>query len=93
MERFIEFIHELDIKTIITILFGFWYFTRQLKKEIKGEIDEIKLTAKDSAIRFDQQINRLDTQILENTKRSDRLYKMFIDLLREKNVEKTIGPK
>lgn len=89
MENFINLICDIDIKTIGIISFWFWYFTRQLKSEIRQEIIDTRSSAQQQIQRLDTQIresvNRLDTQIQENRKRSDRLYEMFVDLLKEKN--------
>lgn len=66
MDRFIEILITFNFPTVITMAAIFWYFTRDIKSEMK--IMEAKL----------------DAQISSQAARSDRLYEMFIDLLKDK---------
>jgi hypothetical protein len=61
MDQVLEFLKGFNLQTIISMAVIFWYFTRDIKAEMK------LLEAK------------IDTQ----AGRSDRLYEMFIDLLKE----------
>lgn len=63
MDKFLEFMSGFNLHTIITVAVIFWYFT----KDIKGEM---KL---------------LEVKIDRQSERTDKLYEMFIDLLRSKN--------
>lgn len=66
MKEFIEFLRSFNIQTLLAMTGILWYFTRDIRNEIKKEIDEIR---KENAVQ---------------AKRSDKLYEMFIDLLKEK---------
>lgn len=65
MDRILDFIEAMNLQTIFSVGVIFWYFTRELRKEIREEIISIR-----------QEIN---TQ----AQRSDRLYEMFVQLLKE----------
>ena len=65
MDRILDFIEAMNLQTIFSIVVIFWYFTRELRREIRKEVASIR-----------QEIN---TQ----AQRSDRLYEMFVQLLKE----------
>lgn len=60
MDKFLEFLNGFNIQTILALLAIFWWFSRDLKNEMK--LIESKL---------DRQADR-----------TDKLYEMFIDLLK-----------
>jgi len=66
MEKLIDFFNGFNIQTILAMTAVLWYFTRDIRNEIKKEIDAI----------------RQENTVQAN--RSDRLYEMFIDLLKDK---------
>ena len=65
MDKLIEILNTFNLPTIITMAGIFWYFTRDMKQEMK--ILEAKM----------------DAQLAAQSARTDRLYEMFIDLLRK----------
>jgi len=73
MEKTLEFIKGFSIQTIITLAIMLWGFS----SHIEGKIAKV-----------DDKINRLeekmDSQIAAQAARSDKLYQMFIDLLKER---------
>lgn len=62
MEKVLEFFKEFNIQTILALFFIVWYYTRDIKSEMKI----------------------LEAKIDKQSYRSDRLYEMFIDLLKDK---------
>lgn len=66
MDKLIDFLSAFNAQTIFAMAVILWYFTREIRNEIRSEIAEIR------------------SEISEQSKRSDRLYEMFIDLLKEK---------
>jgi len=64
MDKFIEVLSTFNLPTVLCIAAVFWYFTRDIKAEMKHL--ESRLEA------------RMDAQAA----RTDRLYEMFIDLLK-----------
>lgn len=62
MDKLFEILGTFNLPTVVAIAAIFWYFTRDIKAEMK------LLEAK------------IDTQAA----RTDRLYEMFVDLLKEK---------
>lgn len=73
MERLIEFLSGFNIQTILSITGVMWYF----KSHMDVKYDKI-------IEKMDEKINRLDERITRESSRSDKLYEMFIDLLKEK---------
>jgi len=72
-EQILDFLKEFNLHTIITCIIIAWYFVRDIKssmKELKTEMKAIE--------------GRLDSQISAQAARSDRLYEMFVDLLKSK---------
>ncbi|HEY5236129.1 MAG TPA: hypothetical protein VIJ14_08130 [Rhabdochlamydiaceae bacterium] len=65
MDKLIEILNTFNLPTVITMAAIFWYFTRDMKSEMKA------LEAK------------MDAQLAAQSARTDRLYEMFIDLLRK----------
>lgn len=65
MDRILDFIEAMNLQTIFSIGVIFWYFTRELRKEIREEIASIR------------------QEITQQAQRSDRLYEMFVQLLKE----------
>jgi hypothetical protein len=61
MDKFLNFLEGFNIQTIISMVVIFWYFTRDIKSEMK----------------------LLESKIDTQAARSDRLYEMFIDLIKE----------
>lgn len=66
MDKLVDFFNGFNIQTILAMTAVLWYFTRDIRKEIKKEIDAI----------------RQENTVQAN--RSDRLYEMFIDLLKDR---------
>lgn len=66
MKEIIDFLGSFNVQTILAMTGILWYFTRDIRNEIKKEIDEMR---KENAVQ---------------AKRTDKLYEMFIDLLKEK---------
>lgn len=66
MDKILDMISSFNIPNLIATGAIFWYFTRDVKNEMK--ILESKLDA------------RIEAQAV----RTDRLYEMFIDLLKDK---------
>lgn len=60
MDKSLEFLKEFDVQTILAMVVIFWYFTRDIKTEMKI----------------------LEAKIDKQADRTDRLYEMFIDLLK-----------
>lgn len=72
MDRILDFIEAMNLQTIFSVGVIFWYFTRELRKEIKEEILSIR-----------QEISEIRKENFSQTQRSDRLYEMFVQLLKE----------
>lgn len=68
MDKLLDFLNGFNIQTIIAMTVVLWYFTRDMRNEIKREIDAI----------------RQENTVQAN--RSDKLYEMFIALLRERDL-------
>jgi len=60
MDNLLEFLKEFNIQTILSVIVVFWYFSRDIKCEMKI----------------------LGAKIDRQSDRTDRLYEMFIDLLK-----------
>ena len=73
MNEFIEFFSKFNVQTLLAMIAILWYFTRDIRNEIKKEIDAIRQEI--DAIRQESvnQARRTD----EQSKRSDRLYESF----------------
>lgn len=70
MDKFISFLNGFNVQTIVTLGALVWYLNHHLEKKI----EEIRFELK-------QQGNRIDRQ----GQRTDKLYEMFIDLLKNKS--------
>lgn len=73
MENVINFLKDFNIQTIVPIVIIFWYFSRDIKSEMKLLEDKI-----------DKQSDRIDRLHEMSSERTDKLYEMFIDLLKDK---------
>lgn len=69
----VNFIEKFNWQTIIAMFAIGWYFTREIR-------DSLKILDKD----IKEQGNRIDRLNEEQIKRTDKLYQMFIDLLKER---------
>lgn len=69
MEQVLEFLKGFNIQTIFSLAAIVWFFSSSLKAEMKL---------------LESQIDRLGSRIDQQAARSDRLYEMFIDLLKDK---------
>lgn len=74
MDNFIELIKNFDFLQLISTSVVFFVITREWRKETKEETASIREEIKNQSLRID-----------EHAKRTDRLYEMFIDLLKERN--------
>ncbi len=63
MDKFFEILGTFNLLTILSIGAVFWYFTKDIKTEMK----------------------LLEAKIDRQSERTDRLYEMFVDLLKDKN--------
>lgn len=72
MDKLLEFIKDFDVHTLIGLSIVFWYFTRNIRNEIKEEIKGIR-----------QEIQEIRESSFQQSKRTDRLYEMFCDMQRE----------
>ena len=93
MDNVISFLNGFNIQTILAMTAVLWYFTRDIRKEIKKEIEAIRQENTTQANRSDrlyemfyQGLSSMRKEVDEQSKRSDRLYEMFIDLLKEKKL-------
>lgn len=75
MEQAIQFLREFNAQNIISMALIMWFFSRQ----IWIKIDKVETDLKES-IRIERE--KLDRHSLEFTKRSDRLYEMFYELVK-----------
>lgn len=73
MDKIIDFFNGFNIQTILAMTVVLWYFTRDIRNEIKSEIKAIK-----------EEIQVIREENTNQSNRSDRLYEMFIDLLKER---------
>lgn len=62
MNEIVGFLEGFNIQTIISMVVVFWYFTRDIKAEMKI----------------------LEAKMDKQSDRTDRLYEMFIDLLKDR---------
>jgi len=61
--------HILEWLTIVSLILGCFYFNHNTMKEIKAELSA--------------EFARMDQRMLQQESRTDQLYTMFIDLLKE----------
>lgn len=80
MDELYQIIKDFNVPTLIGTGFICWYFTREMHNSIKEEIKGIKEETKQ--IREDINLNKI--AITQQAARTDRLYEMFIDLLKNK---------
>jgi len=71
-----------DILTIVGSLgaFTFWMFNR-----LDSDIKSLDVTIKGTNDKMDGSLRHLTAMQAEQSKRTDKLYQMFIDLLKDKN--------
>ena len=84
MKEIIDFLRDFNAQTILSMIAILWYFTRGIKNDISSEIkvirEEIKVIREEIKSNRDEFNTTQDAQVI----RSDRLYQMFIELLRDK---------
>lgn len=66
MEKFLEFLSGFNAQTLIGMTAIMWYFTREIRKEIKEDVCAIR------------------NEIAAQAARTDKLYEMFVQLLKDK---------
>jgi len=74
----IQILGEMQIGQILVIGFMMWFFYNRLDTKIEKITNTLRDDIKQEAARIDQQ-----------TARTDKLYEMFIDLLKEQKSPKT----
>ena len=72
MKEFIEYIFSFDLPTIAGMFIIGWYFTKEIRDDVRSIKIEMKQLEKDMR-------EGLDTQ----SKRTDKLYESFIELIKE----------
>lgn len=77
MDKLIDFLNGFDIHTLLGLAIMLWYFTRQMKKEHKEDMEKMTNDHKENIDRIEKR-----TEII--SKRTDDLYMMFIKLLEKK---------
>lgn len=94
MDKFLEFLSAFNAQTLIGMTVIMWYFTREMRKEIREDINSIRQeTAAQSARSdklyeaFQECLTSTRREIETQGKRSDKLYEMFIELLKERKNE------
>lgn len=70
-ETILQLIKDLDLHHLATIGIMFYLIVRPWKKEVKEEIKSIK-----------EEIQLVNQGLSEQSRRTDRLYEMFIDLIK-----------
>lgn len=73
MDEFLKFLVGFDPHTILSMIGIVWFFSRDIKSETKSLESKV-----------DSHKENIDVQIAVQSARSDRLYEMFIDLLKER---------
>lgn len=63
-----NYLDKLNWQTIIAMFVIGWYFTKDFREDMKT---------------LNNSINKLDADIRQQGQRTDKLYEMFIDLLKE----------
>lgn len=84
---YVELIKNFDLTTIITISVIFYTITRGWRNEFRNEMKEWRAEVKEeiACIRKDteKQTARTDQLQRDFYQRTDKLYEMFVDLLKE----------
>ena len=73
MNELITFIKEFDLHNLVCIGVMFFFITRSWRNEVKEETKSIR-----------EEIVSIRSEIAQQGLRTDKLYQMFIDLLKEK---------
>lgn len=74
-----------EIITGLTVI-GFVYgFLRNFRSDLISHIDSLEKRMEVQSVRSDALSKKTDEIFLSQSQRSDRLYEMFIDLLKSKN--------
>lgn len=73
MSELYQIIKDFNVPTLIGTGFICWYFTREIHANVKEEINGIK-----------EEIKEIKKQGETQAARTDKLYEMFIDLLKNK---------
>lgn len=81
MDKIFEILGSFNIPTVLSIAVVFWYFTRDLKSEMK--LLEAKIDRQSE--RTDRLYEMFQEQLNSQVNRTDKLYEMFIDALKERN--------
>ena len=84
MKEVIDFLSGFNVQTILSMIAVLMCFAKWIKSEIGSEIEIIREEIK--TIRGEIKSNREEFILTRDAQaaRSDRLYEMFIDLLKEK---------
>ena len=77
IQDILEFFTKFNIQTLIGMAILLWYFSKHIDSKIDSKIGSLNN-------KLDANIIRMDRQIEIQTARSDKLYQMFIDLLKTK---------
>ena len=87
MDKMLEFLKEFNVQTIISMIVIFWWFTRDIKSEMKlleAKLDQQSIRTDKLYEIFCEESKKQAERTEKQSERSDRLYEMFIDLLKEK---------
>ena len=74
MHELIEFIKEFDLHNLVCIGIVFFVITRSWRNEVREETRLIK-----------EETKSIRAEIAQQAARTDKLYEMFVDLLKEKS--------
>ena len=72
MDKFLEFLSGFDAQTIIAMTIILWYLVRDFKQELRADMKVIK-----------ENIDIQSARIEKQSERTDKLYEMFVDLLKD----------
>lgn len=72
MKEFLEYIITLDFPTIVGMFIIGWYFTREIREDVRSIKVEMKQLERDTK-----------QSLSEQSARADKLYQMFNDTLKE----------
>jgi len=75
-----EFFSAFNIQTVVAVVAAMWYFTKDLKVEMREIKNEMMIWRKEHR----EDITIQKQEIAAQSARSDKLYTMFCDLLKEK---------
>lgn len=83
MKEIFEYLSKFDFPTIAGMFFITWYFTRELKAEMRAETKAIKEETVENRQRTDKLYEAFVNALSEQNKRIDQLHQNFIDLIKE----------